>query len=318
MGKVVVLAPIPAEAVAPQLPEGHEVVSVGREDDPVDLCRDADVVVADWTAHHRVAGDVVDALAPTCRLVQIPAAGTDSVDLAACQDAGIPVASCAGLNASAVAEWCVWGAIGALRQLVRDDRTLRDGAWNQLGRARYELANKVVGIVGMGDVGQALASRIAAFDVDVRYWTRTPRPEHREAELGITYRELDDLVGESDVLILAIALTEDTRHLIDADRLATMKPTAVLVNAARGEIVDHGALAEALRGGRLHGASVDVWSPEPPPDDHPLLAQETAVVNPHLAGTTAESAARILGRSLDNVKRVLAGEDPVGTLAGRP
>lgn len=318
MGKVVVLAPIPAEAVQPQLPDGHEVVSVGRDEDPVEVCAGADVVVADWTSHHRVAGDLVAALAPTCRLVQVPAAGTDSVDVDACVRAGIPVASCAGLNDVAVAEWCVWAAIGALRQLVRDDRTLRGGEWNQLGRARYELAGKVVGIVGMGDIGQALAPRLAGFDVDVRYWTRNRRTEDREQELGITYHDLDELVSGADVLVLAIALTADTRHLIDADRLATMKPTAVLVNAARGEIVDDQALADALAEGRLHGAAVDVWSPEPPPGDHPLLSLETAVVNPHLAGTTAESAGRILGRSLDNVRAVLAGEEPVGVVAERP
>ncbi len=318
MGKVVVLAPIPAEAVQPQLPDGHEVVSVGRDENPLDTCAGADVVVADWTSHHRVTGDLVDALAPTCRLVQVPAAGTDSVDVEACARAGIPVASCAGLNDVAVAEWCVWAAIGALRQLVRDDRTLRSGEWHQLGRARYELAGKVVGIVGMGDVGQALAPRLAGFDVDVRYWTRNRRSDDREAVLGVTYQELDELIAQADVLVLAIALTEETRHLIAADRLSTMKPTAVLVNAARGEIVDDRALAETLAAERLHGAAVDVWSPEPPPDDHPLLTIDTVVVNPHLAGTTAESAGRILGRSLDNVRRVLSGDDPVGTLAGRP
>lgn len=318
MGKVVVLAPIPAEAVQPQLPDGHEVVAVGRDEDPAGACDGAEVVVADWTAHHRVAGDLVDVLAPTCRLVQVPAAGTDSVDVGACAEAGIPVASCAGLNDVAVAEWCVWATIGALRQLVRDDRTLRAGEWNQLGRARYELAGKVVGIVGMGDVGQALAPRLGGFGVDVRYWTRNRRSADREDELDITYRELDDLVGDADVLILAIALTEDTHHLIDAERLAAMKPSAVLVNAARGGIVDDRALAEALAEDRLHGAAIDVWDPEPPPDDHPLLAMETAVVSPHLAGTTAESAGRILGRSLDNVRRALAGEDPVGALAVRP
>ncbi|MGH3440470.1 MAG: 3-phosphoglycerate dehydrogenase, partial [Nitriliruptorales bacterium] len=117
MGRVVILAPVPAEAIGAQLPNGHEVVAVGREEDPVAACRGADICVADWTSHHRVAGEVVDALAATCRLVQVPAAGLDSVDVEACAAAGIPVASAAGMNAIAVAEWCVWAAIGALRQL---------------------------------------------------------------------------------------------------------------------------------------------------------------------------------------------------------
>ena len=312
MGKVVVLAPVPAEVLGSQL-EGHEVVAVDRDEDPAAACRGADVCVADWTSHHRVAGPVVEALRNTCRLVQVPAAGVDSVDVEACAAAGIPVASCAGANAVAVGEWCLWAALSALRGLVTSERKLRTGEWEQLGRARYELAGKVVGVVGMGDVGVEAARRFAAFGVDLRYWTRTRRPAALEEELALTWTELDELIPTVDVLVLAIALTADTRELLDADLLSRMKPTAVVVNAARGGVTDEAALAEALADGRLHGAAVDVYTTEPPPPDHPLLEVETAVTTPHLAGATAESVGRILTRSIDNVRRALEG----GEIPGR-
>lgn len=313
LGRVVVLAPVPAEAFAAQL-DGHEVVAVGREDDPAEACSGADVCVADWTAHHRVAGDVLTALRPTCRLVQVPAAGLDSVDVDACAQAGIPVAGAAGLNAVAVGEWCVWAALSSLRGLVVSERALRGGEWDQLARARYELDGKVVGLVGLGDVGIEAARRFRAFGVELRYWTRRRRTAEVETDLDVAWMELDELVAAADVLVLAVALTPETRHLLGASRLSRMKPTAVVVNAARGDVIDEDALAEALREGRIHGAAVDVYSAEPPPPDHPLLTVETAVTTPHLAGTTAESVGRILGRAVDNVRRALAGEDPVGRI----
>lgn len=311
MGRVVILAPVPAEVMESQL-GGHEVVAVDRDGDPAAACRGADVCVADWTSHHRVAGPVIDALRATCRLVQVPAAGVDSVDVDGCAEAGIPVASCAGANAVAAGEWCVWAALSALRGLVTSERKLRTGEWEQLGRARYELAGKVVGIIGMGDVGVEAARRFASFGVDLRYWTRHRRSADREEELGLTWAELDDLVAAADVVVIAVALTEDTRALIDAGRLSHMKPTAVVVNAARGAVTDEAALAGALREARLHGAAVDVYTAEPPPPDHPLLDVETAVTTPHLAGTTAESVGRILTRSIENVRRALEGGEITG------
>lgn len=314
MGRVVILAPVPAEVIGRQLGD-HEVVAVGRDEDPAAAVRGADVCVADWTSHHRVVGAVIEALRATCRLVQVPAAGVDSVDVDGCARAGIPVASCAGANAVAVGEWCVWAALSALRGLVTSERKLRSGEWEQLGRARYELDGKVAGLVGMGDVGVEAARRFASFGVDLRYWTRHRRSTALEEELRLSWAELDDLVVAADVLVLAVALTEDTHELLDAGRISRMKPTAVVVNAARGGVTDEAALAEALRDGRLHGAAVDVYTEEPPPTGHPLLRVETAVTTPHLAGTTAESVGRILTRSIENVRRALEGGEIAGRLA---
>lgn len=311
--RIALFAPLPAEAITHRYPDGGlEVVTVQPDDDAAALARGATIAIADFSARLRITRDVVTALAPTCRLVQVPAAGLDSVDVDACHDLGVPLASCAGLNSVGVAEWAVWAAMDAMRKLTWSDRALREGRWEQLGHARYELAGKTVGIVGMGDIGRATAERFRAFGVDLLYWTRHRRPPEVEQALGVRWSELDELVAASDVVVLAVALTDDTRHLFDAPRLARMKPTAVLVNAARGEVTDEAALADALRTGALHGAAVDAYSTEPPPADHPLLAAEMAVLTPHLAGATAESVGRIFERVFANVTAVLAGGEPEG------
>ncbi|MFP5308347.1 MAG: NAD(P)-dependent oxidoreductase [Actinomycetes bacterium] len=313
MPRVAMLAPLPPEVVTSRLPD-VEVVCATSQDQAVEAARGADVCIADWRGEVRVDAEVAAALSGTCRLVQVPAAGLNGVDLDACAAAGVPVASCAGLNTAAVAEWCVWAALDALRLLSWSDRALRDGRWEMFGHARYELAGKLVGIVGLGDIGAATARRLAGFEVDVAYWSRRRRDATTEADLGVRFVDLDDLVALADVLVLAVALTDDTRGLLSAERIAAMKPSAVVVNAARGEVTDEAALAAAVAEGRLHGAATDVFAVEPPPVDHPMVATDRTVVTPHIAGTSAESVGRIVLRVLDNVEAVLDGREPVGVL----
>ncbi len=305
------LAPFPPTVFADRFPE----VEVAVAHDGVEAVRAASgatVCVADYRGVVKVDEAVAAALAPTCRLVQVPAAGLDGVDLDACRRHGIPVAGCAGLNAASVAEWCVYGIIDALRTLSASGRALRDGRWEQLDRARFELAGRRVGIVGLGAIGTAVAERLQPFGVDLRYWTRHRRSPEEETRLSVTWSALDDLVADVNVLVLAVALADATRGLLSADRIATMREQAVVVNAARGEIVDEVALAAALAEGRLHGAALDTFVEEPLPADHPLLDVETASLTPHVGGATVEAVTRILGRVMDNVDAALHGREPAG------
>lgn len=313
MIRVAMLAPLPAEAVTSRVPDA-DVVSAPTQADAVAAARGADVCIADWRGEVVVDERVAAALAPTCRLVQVPAAGVDGVDLDACARHGLKVASCAGLNTSAVADWCVWAVIDAMRGLSEADRALRIGDWQMFGHVRYELAGKRVGIVGLGAIGTAVARRLSGFDVDLAYWSRHRRNGDTESALGVAYRDLDDLVAEVDALVLTVALTPATRHLLDAERLAAMRPSAVVVNAARGGVVDEAALAAAVREGRLHGAATDVYSTEPVPADHPLVGLDRVVTTPHVAGTSVEAVGRIVTRVLDNVEAVLADREPAGVL----
>lgn len=317
MGTIAVLAPFPPQVFEERFP-GHRIVVATGEGDVAAMVAGATVCVADFRHRVRVTNAVAEALAPTCGLVQVPAAGLDSVDVAACERHGIPVASCAGLNAVAVAEWCVFAAIDALRGLSAADRAMRAGRFDQFSQTRFELAGRTVGIVGLGDVGTAAAERFRGFGVELVYWTRNRRPPPVERHLGVRWLELDELVAAADVLVLAVALTPDTRRLLDRARIERLRPTAVVVNAARGEVVDEDALAEALSQYRLHGAAVDTYGVEPPPADHPLLRAERAVLNPHIAGVTAESVGRITQRVFDNVTAALAGGPVQGLVTGQP
>ncbi|HEX9889552.1 MAG TPA: NAD(P)-dependent oxidoreductase [Nitriliruptorales bacterium] len=312
-GRVVVLSPIDPQTTSTWF-TGHDVVSVGRDEDAVAACRGAHAVISDWTGHHRVTAEMVAALAPTCRLVQTIGAGFDAVDVAACAEAGIPVATGRGLNAEAVAEWCVWGAIAALRGLTAEDRSLAEGTWRQQQRPRHGLRGRRVGLVGLGAIGAACAPLFAAFGAELTYWSRRRRSPDEERRLGLRWLDLDELVATSDVVVVVIALADETHHLISRARIEEMKHDAVLVNAARGPVVDEDALIDALRGGAILGAALDVFDTEPLPADHRYRGLRNVTLTPHVAGGTDDAISAVVGLAIDNVQRALVDEEPRNVL----
>jgi phosphoglycerate dehydrogenase-like enzyme len=316
--RIALLAPLPAEVVGVRFPAVEVVTPDPALPSPqaeVEACRGATVVIGDWSGRRRVTSAVAAVLDERCRLVQVPATGLDGIDLDALRAREVPVASCAGLNTVAVAEWCVWAVLDALRGLSAADRAVRAGGWPQLGEVRHELAGRTVGIVGLGAIGSAVAERLRPFGVDVRYVSRTPRSPELERELAVTRSTLEDLLPAAQVLVLACALTPQTRHLLDADAIARLPGDAVVVNAARGEVADEAALAAAVTQGRIHAVATDVYSVEPAPRDHPLRGHDRVTTTPHLAGASTGAAARIITRVFDNVGAVLAGEAPVGLVS---
>ncbi|MDL4772466.1 MULTISPECIES: NAD(P)-dependent oxidoreductase [Thermomonosporaceae] len=265
---------------------------------------DAEVVVGDFTGLLALDADAV-AAAPHLAFVQMPAVGTDSIDVAALADAGVPVANTAGANARAVAEWAVGAAFALCRSLVWGDRAVRAGGWPQLdvlARAPRELHAQRVGIAGYGAIGAETARLFQALGCEVSYWTRRRRPE-----ASATYRGLDDLVAGSDVLVLALPLTDETRGLFGAERLALMPENALLVNVARGGIAPDDAVLTALESGRLAGAALDVFDEEPLAADHPLRAHENVLLSPHTAGGTGQAQLNVVAAVRDNVVAVVEG-----------
>jgi phosphoglycerate dehydrogenase-like enzyme len=240
----------------------------------------------------------------------MPSVGVDTIDLEVCSTAGVPVANCAGANTVSVAEWCVSAALALLRKTVEADAAVRRGEWPQTSLGGRELAGSTVGVVGMGGIGRAVAQMFAAFDCRVQYWSRS-----RHHETAATYVELDELVATSDVVVLVIALSSETRHLVDARRLGLLKPGALLVNGGRGGLVDESALAKALRSGGLAGAALDVFASEPLPSASPLR-DLPVLLSPHMAGSTGQAAMRIVGQSKANLVRVLDGEPVVDVVNG--
>ena len=237
-------------------------------------------------------------------------AGLDMIPMEAATAAGVLVANVPGANAVTVAEHAIWSALALLRLYPRVDADLRSRGW-EAGRRHSdhgrELSGRTLGIVGMGNVGRALA-RIAArgFGMRVLALTRTSSslPE------GVEAATLPDLLAVADAVVLACPLTEATRGLIDAAALAAMRPGAVLVNVARGPVVEEAALIDALASGHLGGAALDVFEAPPLPRDHPLLRLPNVILTPHMAGITEESMLRMGQGVVAAVRQILAGGMP--------
>jgi phosphoglycerate dehydrogenase-like enzyme len=271
-----------------------------------------------------VSGALIKGM-PNLKLIQAEGVGFDKVDLAAATARGIPVCNCAGTNAGAVAEQTVLLILAVQRFLVEGHRAVLEGRYQQtknriIRDEMVELANCHVGLVGLGNIAAETAKRLRPFGCAISYWNRTPRPD-RAAELGVDYLPLRELLSTCDVVSLHVAATADTRHLINADTLALMKPGAVLVNTARGALVDEAALAAALEGGRLGGAGLDVQAQEPVPPDSPLcrLSSEAArrlVLSPHLGGVTGSVFRCQVEMSWANLRRMDRGERPWNVVNG--
>jgi D-3-phosphoglycerate dehydrogenase / 2-oxoglutarate reductase len=276
-----------------------------------------DVVLGDWSGRF-----VLDAEAAYwgrgLRLVQQPGVGVEYIDLAAWAAIGVPVANAAGANASAVAEWAVGATIHLLRQMSWADAQIRAGKWpsSAVAASRVrELSAVRVGIVGFGPIGQEYARMIRAFGCALSYWSRTRRPA--ELEAGASYRQLDDLLATSDVLVVAVALSAETHGLVGAGELARLPANAVLVNVARGPVLDEVALLVALGSGRLAGAALDVFVREPIAVGSPLRSAENLLLSPHMSAATPSALGRTFEAAAQNVRRVLRGE-PVLGIVNRP
>ena len=226
---------------------------------------------------------------PRLRYLSVAFTGLDHIDLAYCRQHGIQVQNAAGYSTTAVSELAVGMMLDLLRNIVTLNEAIRQGGSRGtfLGR---ELRGKTVGIVGTGAIGTATARLLLAFGARVVAWSRTVRPE--VVALGVEYMPLDELLRRSDIVSLHVPLCEQTRHLIGREQLALMKPTALLVNTARGPVCDIAAVGQALVDGRLAGAAFDVFEQEPPlPVDHLLLSSRRCLVTPHVAFATEESFA---------------------------
>lgn len=266
--------------------------------------RDADVVFV-------MAAPMPAALiagAERLRFIQKLGAGTDRIDTAHCESRGIGVARLQAGNAIPVAEHTVMLILACCRRLVVLDRETRAGGWAKeeaRGRNRH-IHGRTVGIVGLGAIGRQVARVLSGFGVDLVYYDPFRPDAAVEAELGVRYLDLDPLLAESDVVTLHLPLTPETRGLIGAGRIAAMKPDAILVNCARGGLVDEAALAAALAEGRLLAAGLDAFESEPPAGS-PLLGLDQTIVTPHLAGATLDNFASVATRAVENAKAYLAG-----------
>lgn len=247
----------------------------------------------------------VIAAAPNLTLLDVAFTGIDHVGLDACKTKGVAVCNAAGYSTQTVAELAVGLTVAALRFIPEGDATVRGGKTSAGLRGR-EICGRTVGIVGTGAIGMKTAQLFAAFGAKVIAYSRTERPEM--LALGIEYVDLPELMHRSDIVSLHVPSNPKTKGLISRELLAELKPTAVLINCARGAVVDNTALAEALREGKLAGAAIDVFDMEPPiPADYPLLSAPHTVLTPHVAFLSDEAMLRRAEIVFDNIHAWLAG-----------
>ncbi len=315
LGRVVVAEPFDERGLTVLRDAGAEVVST------VGLPRDAlhqalkearGLIVRSET---RVDRELL-AFAPRLEVVARAGVGVDAIDVEAATQAGIVVVNTPSANTLAATEHTFALLLAALRNVPQAHASVHGGAWDRKPFVGYELFGKRLGIVGLGRIGSNVASRARAFGMTVRAYDPFVPPS-RSVALGIELVDFDDLLGTSDVVTLHVPLTPQTRAMIDARALALMRDDAVLINCARGGVVDAAALLETVHAGRLRAVAIDVFPEEPPPEgsaSRALMAHPRVVATPHLGGSTYEALERIALELASDVVHVLGGRPAQGAV----
>ncbi|HEY4217142.1 MAG TPA: hydroxyacid dehydrogenase [Gemmatimonadaceae bacterium] len=298
-----VLTGTPAEAQLRALDPSVRIFTERGADDEPELIRrigNAECVV-NIRAHARFSERVIDACS-NLRMISVWGSGMDHVDLVACERRGITVANTPGVNAHAVAEHTMALMLAVMRRIPQLDARVRAGEWPRGLSAQLE--GKTLGIVGLGAVGSRVADLARAFGMTLLVTTAGADGGRAEA-LGARHVPLDELLRESDVITLHLRLNDETKGIIAREQFGLVKPTAYIVNTARGALIDRDALLDALQHERIAGAALDVFNEEPLPAGDTLLSLPNVVLTPHNAGVTPEVNAEGLRRAVENVWRFL-------------
>ena len=255
------------------------------------------------TYGHPIIDDAFMDRMPNLKVISNCGVGVDHIDLSAAQQRGIPVGNTPNMLDGATADMTFAMLMAAARNIVIGDRFARSAAFTHYDPRiliGHEIHGTTLGIIGMGNIGKEVARRSRGFDMNVLYHNRKPDPQAERA-LGATYVSLNDLLEQSDFVTLNVPLTEETQNMIGRDQLRRMKRTAILVNLARGGVIDHDALVEALENNWIAVAALDVTEPEPLPRDHPLLSLDNVIIAPHLGSATRQTRMAMAQRTVDNL-----------------
>jgi glyoxylate reductase len=309
--KVLVTREIPEAGL--RLLDGYDVTVLyerpPEHDELLGAVRGANGVLS--TATEKVDGEIMDAAGDGLKVVANMAVGYDNIDVGAAKERGIVVTNTPGVLDETTADVAFMLMLAAARRLGEGERLLRAGKWEWWGPKQLrglDVWGKKLGILGLGRIGQAVARRARGFGMEILYHNRS-RKVDAEKELGALYLELQDLLSESDFVSIHTPLTDETRHLIGAEELERMKPGAILVNTARGPVVDEAALSEALENERIFAAGLDVYEEEP--KVHPkLLELENVVLAPHIGSASIETRDKMATLAAENLRAVLRGEQP--------
>lgn len=322
--KIIVACPSPdvVDIAQGMAPAGFETIIL-TENDPEIYEHLADVSY--FVCYPRVdVGPAFHAKATNLCLLQLLSAGYDAVDLDAARVANIPVCTNGGANAISVSEHALMLMLSVARRLVWQHDNVLAGRWrgNAPAPRMYELSGKTLGIIGFGNIGRKTARLAKAFGMNVVYTDVCRLSEDEADQAGVSFRVLRELLRESDVVSLHTPLNASTRHMIGKAELDEMKPEAILINTARGPVVDETALYQHLQAGKIFGAGLDVLEQEPPRSDNPLFDLDNVVFTAHFAGPTWDNHTARFRNAFDNIQRVERGDSPLWVvpelLAGSP
>lgn len=301
--------PEPLAFVKKLVPEGFELLALGQpgQEAVIRKAPQADYLLAGGRT--RVDAKVLDA-APRLKMIQRSGVGLDSLDLQAIRQRGIPLYVNEGVNARSVAEHTLMLILGTLRRIGEVNAMTHDGQWvkHEVGIRCHDLFGQQVGLVGLGNIGSQVAQILKGFGVRTVYYKPHRLPPDQEHQLGVRYLAIQELLQTSKVISLHCALNQETRKLIGSAELAMMKPGTVLINTARGGLIDETALLDALTSGHLAGAGLDVFAQEPLPSDHPFKGINNILMTPHIGSITSETFGDMIQKAFHNVALFEAGQ----------
>ena len=291
------------------LPPEFSLVLPGAPDDNAELMQlvsDADFVML--TGIHADANLIRNM--KKCKLIQKWGIGVDGIDLKAAQENGIPVAITAGANSIPVAELVIAHILTLYRRILIADANTRAGRWinKELRTQCSKIHGKKAGIIGMGNIGQHLSRILRAFGAEVVYYDVRRLTDEKEAELGVRYESLDSICMTCDIISLHVPYTPETRHIIGEKEISLMKPNAIIINAARGGLIDESALLPALQNNLIGGAGLDVHEIGRPTEDYPFSKLDNVVLTPHNGGGTLDNVENVTLHAYSNMLKILKGE----------
>ena len=299
----------PLEIVKSVVPEGFQIrfLPSQTQEALIEAVSDVDYILAGGRL--KISKEVLER-AEKLQMIQRSGVGLDALDLEAIKEKNIPLYVNQGVNAESVAEHALLFMLACLRKLPTINRNTKNGVWKkqEQGVQTAELKGKTIGIVGMGNIAKTLVGLLKPFKVKILYYNLVQMDENFESENSMTFVGMDELLRNSDIVTIHCALTPETRNLINTESLCLMKDGAILINTARGEIVDPVAVAEALRNGKLSYAALDVHAWEPIPEDYPLKDIDNVILTPHIAGVTADSFRAMMHDAFRNIAAFDKGE----------
>ncbi len=301
-----------------EVPNGVDLVyksSRSSQEELLEAARDAEVIFSSLT---EISKELIEGC-KNLKLIQSEGVGFDEIDIEAARDNGVYVANARGVNKDGVAEFTLGLMIDLLRGISRSNKAVLESRYSDFYRdyEKAEIRNLKdcrVGLIGMGDIGQEVLKRLVPFTDDIVYFNRS-RKEDLEEKHGITYLRLEELYRTCDIISLHLPLNDETKNMINKDSMALMKEDAILINTARGDLINQKDLAEALNKGKIAGAALDTISPEPPSEDHPLLnldkeIEDNLLVTTHIAGVTGSAMENMQKIGWSNIEKIRLGQRP--------